>query len=150
MRDVPASLHRLEILRLIPHQGDMCLLDEVRAWHADWLLASTMTHRMTSHPLASDGRLRAIHLCEYGAQAMAIHGGLLGLASGTPARPGLLVSLRGVQLHCDYFETLPDALEVRAERLLVQRDSWQYQFQVEHAGVLLASGRAAVVAEPVS
>ncbi|HPF27008.1 MAG TPA: hypothetical protein P5528_09590 [Steroidobacteraceae bacterium] len=147
---MPQTLGRAEILRLIPHQGSMCLLDDVRAWHADWLLASTMTHRMTLHPLASGGRLRAIHLCEYGAQAMAIHGGLLGLASDTPARAGLLVSLRGVQLHCDYLETLPAALEVRAERLLVQRDSWQYQFQVEHAGHMLASGRAAVIAQDFS
>ena len=77
---------------------------------------------------------------------MAIHGGLLGLQRGVPAQPGLLVSLRAVQLNCDFFETYSGELVVRAESLLVQPASWQYQFTVLHGGELLATGRAAVMA----
>lgn len=146
MNMVAQALSRAEILKLIPHQGSMCLLDRVCGWSDETLEARTLSHRRVPHPLASDGRLRAIHLCEYGAQAMAIHGGLLGLQRGLPATPGLLVSLRAVQLHCDFFEMYAGELVVRAESLLVQPSSWQYQFSVLHGGELLATGRAAVIA----
>ncbi|MCB1624691.1 MAG: hypothetical protein KDI32_08895 [Pseudomonadales bacterium] len=146
MTSLPSVLGREEVLKLIPHQGDMCLLDSVAAWHDDWIEACTLTHRSTPHPLASNGRIRAVNLCEYGAQAMAVHGGLLCRKSGVPVRPGLLVSLRAVSLYCDFIDTFTGELKVRADRLLVQRDSWQYEFRVMHDGVPLASGRAAVVA----
>ena len=146
MNMVAQALSRAEILKLIPHQGSMCLLDRVCGWSDEALEARTLSHLRVPHPLASDGRLRAIHLCEYGAQAMAIHGGLLGLQRGVPAQPGLLVSLRAVQLNCDFFETYSGELVVRAESLLVQPASWQYQFTVLHGGELLATGRAAVMA----
>ena len=45
------------------------------------------------------GVLRALHLCEYGAQAMAAHGGLLARDTGGGAKAGMLVALRGVALH---------------------------------------------------
>ena len=69
-------LAREDILQRVPHQGDMCLWDEVLAWTATDIVLRARNHRDPAHPLRSDGRLRAIHLCEYGAQAMAVHGGL--------------------------------------------------------------------------
>jgi len=89
--------------------------------------------------------LRAIHLCEYGAQAMAVHGGLRARAAGGAARPGLLVALRGVQLHVARIDDLPGALECEAEVLVEAEASQQYGFRIHHAGLLLAEGRAAVM-----
>ncbi len=66
----------MRLLSLIPHQGAMCLLDRVVEWDKDRVLLATATHRAADNPLRLDGRLRAVHLCEYGAQAMAVHGGL--------------------------------------------------------------------------
>jgi len=91
--------------------------------------------------------LRAVHLCEYGAQAMAVHGGLLAQRNGEVAAPGLLVSLRGVKLHAARVDELPGDLDVRAEKLLDAGSSWQYAFRVEHAGLLLAEGRAVVIVQ---
>ena len=90
---VAEPIDRDAILALVPHQGAMCLWDEVRAWDAGTIQVIAHNHRNPAHPLRSDGRLRAIHLCEYGAQAMAVHGGLLARASGGSAKPGLLVAL---------------------------------------------------------
>ena len=87
---------REAILALVPHQGAMCLWDAVRAWDARSIHVIAHNHRDPAHPLRSAGRLRALHLCEYGAQAMAVHGGLLARAAGTRAEPGLLVSLTGL------------------------------------------------------
>lgn len=138
-------LDKAEWAALIPHQGAMCLLDAVVAWDEARLHARSATHRRIDNPLRSDDRLRAVHLCEYGAQAMAVHGALLARASGGAATPGYLVSLRGVDLARDRIDDLPDDLDVHAERLLGGDGSWQYAFRIEHAGMLLASGRAAVM-----
>jgi predicted hotdog family 3-hydroxylacyl-ACP dehydratase len=130
---------------LLPHQGAMCLLDEVVGWDDEAIHARSASHRAAGNPLRSDGRLRAVHLCEYGAQAMAVHGGLVARAAGTRADPGLLVSLRAVELHRARIDDLPGDIDVHASRLLGGDGSWQYAFRIEHAGALLASGRAAVV-----
>ncbi len=131
---------------LIPHRGAMCVLDEVVAWDADTIHARSRSHRSVDNPLRSDGRVRAVHLCEYGAQAMAVHGGLLARAAGGVAAPGFLVALRAVELHVERIDDLPEPLDVYAEKLLGDESGWQYAFRIEHAGSLLATGRAAVLA----
>ncbi len=136
---------RAAILSLVPHQGAMCLWDEVVDWSADAIRLRARNHRDPAHPLRRGGRLHALHLCEYGAQAMAVHGGLLARERGGVAAPGMLVALRGVALHASRIDDLPGALECEA-RALVQGDTGQqYAFRISHAGTLLAEGRAAVV-----
>ncbi len=130
---------------LIPHRGAMCLLHEVIAYDDATIHTSAISHREGNNPLRSDGRLRAVHLCEYGAQAMAVHGGLVARSRGRDAMPGLLVALRAVELGVARIDDLPGELHVYAQRLLDGGGSWQYEFRIEHARNVLASGRAAVI-----
>ena len=130
---------------LIPHQGTMCLLDAVLEHNVTRIHATSATHRDAQNPLRANNRLHAAALCEYGAQAMAVHGALLARERGGVARPGFLVSLREVELHIEYIDDLPGALDVYAEQLLDAGGSLQYAFRVEHQGRVLASGRAAVL-----
>jgi predicted exporter/predicted hotdog family 3-hydroxylacyl-ACP dehydratase len=130
---------------LIPHQGSMCLLDRVIAWTDERIELATSTHRAPANPLRENGRLRAVHLCEYGAQAMAVHGALRSRGSPQRAAPGMLVSLRAVSFSRDYVEDLPGALRVEAHCLQASESSLQYSFRVIHAEEVLAEGRAAVV-----
>jgi len=134
----------LRIAELVPHAGSMCLLERVVDWDDASVTLTTTTHRDPANPLASGGRLHAIHLCEYGAQAMAVHGGLTARMRGERARPGLLVSLRDVVLARDFVHDLPGELQVEARRLHDSGAAWQYEFRVTHAGRLLAQGRAVV------
>ena len=134
------------IAALIPHQGAMCLLDRVVEWDKDHIVLATRTHRAADNPLRLDGRLRAVHLCEYGAQAMAVHGGLSAQAAGRAAQPGFLVSLRDVKLNVDFIDQLSGELQVSAQRLLESASSWQYSFEVKHGEETLATGRAAIIA----
>jgi predicted hotdog family 3-hydroxylacyl-ACP dehydratase len=136
---------RDEIEAMIPHKGDMCLWEGVPAWNAQHIHLVATRHADPDHPLRSQGRLHAVHLCEYGAQAMAVHGGLRSRDSGTPAPPGLLVALRGVQLYCTRIDDLAGELECEAEVLVEAEGSQQYSFRISHAGLLLAEGRAAVM-----
>lgn len=131
---------------LIPHRGTMCLLERVLEWDAERVLLSTTTHRSPDNPLRRANRLRALHLCEYGAQAAAVHGGLMARRAGAQTRPGLLVSLREIELDRDYIENLAGELLVEAERLMQSESSWQYAFRVRHASEEIARGRVAIMA----
>ena len=133
------------ILAMIPHQGAMCLWDAVTDWDDARIRLRSAGHRDPAHPLRSDGKLRAVHLCEYGAQAMAVHGGLLAQMSGASVRKGFLVALRGVTLHVARIDDLPGELIGHAELLVQGEDSHQYAFRIECAGELIAEGRAAVM-----
>ncbi|HWX66000.1 MAG TPA: phosphotransferase [Rhodanobacter sp.] len=131
---------------LIPHAGAMCLLDAVQAWDANTIHAISTGHVLIDHPLRGTQGLHAVHLAEYGAQAMAVHGALLARARGIEeARPGRLVSLRDVRLFEEYVDRLDGRLDVHAECLYADDGGAQYAFHVEHRGRLLASGRAAVI-----
>jgi predicted hotdog family 3-hydroxylacyl-ACP dehydratase len=140
-----SAVDRELIAELIPHQGAMSLLDRVLSWGESNIVAVSMTHRASAHPLRSNGCLRAVHLCEYGAQAAALHGGLAARAAGTVAEPGYLVSLRDVTLNCTRIDDLAGELRIGAELLLQDSGSWQYRFTASHAGAPLASGRLAII-----
>lgn len=138
---LPAT--RAQIAALIPHQGLMCLLDEVREATVDTVVCVSRSHALPENPLRKNDRLSAVTLCEYGAQAMAVHGGMAARDSGLQPPAGWLVALRDVQLNVAYVEAA-GMLEVSARRLVASDAAWQYEFAVTQAGHLLASGRATV------
>jgi predicted hotdog family 3-hydroxylacyl-ACP dehydratase len=139
-------LAKADWAHLIPHAGSMCLLDAVQAWDEQSIHALCANHADADHPLRSPAGLHAIHLAEVGAQAMAVHGALLARAHGDETvRPGMLVSLRDVQLAEAYVDHLDGHLDVHAECLFADQRGAQYAFRVEHRGRLLVSGRAAVI-----
>ena len=67
---------REDVAALIPHQGGMCLWEHIVEWDDTRVVLETGSHRLLDNPLRANGKLRAVHLCEYGAQAMAVHGAL--------------------------------------------------------------------------
>ena len=81
---------------------------------------------------------------EYAAQAMAVHGALVGEESRRP-RVGMLTSVRGVQIHVDSLDTLDAPLDIEAERMGGDDNTVLYRFTIHCAGRLLLSGRAAVI-----
>lgn len=139
------ALDRAGILALVPHQYAMCLWDEVVAWDVQRIRLRARNHADPAHPLRARGRLHALALCEYGAQAMAVHGGLLASRQGGCAAPGMLVALREVELAVARIDDLDGMLEGEAELVAASTASQQYAFRIHHAGRLLASGRAAAM-----
>lgn len=146
-------IDRDAIEAMIPHKHGMCLWDAVRDWDDARIRLRTRSHARADNPLRSAGPLdggevlRAVHLCEYGAQAMAVHGGLRGAAAGDAPKVGFLVALRNIALHCARIDTLPGEIEGEAELLADSATTQQYAFRLFHDGTLLAEGRAAVMLE---
>jgi predicted hotdog family 3-hydroxylacyl-ACP dehydratase len=149
----PQTLSRDGIAALIPHSGTMCLLARLEAWDLQHIVCTATDHRNTGHPLRTRRGLLAPTAIEYAAQAMALHGALVGQAAGTPVTPGYLASARGVRLHVLRLDdlpipaaaTVPDALRIEAVRQAGDARQILYAFTVSHAGRLVAEGRAAVV-----
>ena len=126
----------------VPHAGDMALIDAVADWNDTTIHAIGERHGPDGHPLRSGTRLHALHLAEYGAQALAVHAVLLGEADD---RAGRLVSLRDMQLSVEYVDLSQGRLDVHAERIYADSRGAQYLFKVDQQGRTLASGRVAVM-----
>src|SRR5271154_5225809 len=95
------SLNRAWIAAHIPHQGRMCLLDEVIDWDIRRILCRSLTHRAPDNPLRAHGRLGSACGIEYAAQAMELHGALANDAAvgpGVKSDLGFLASVRDVRL----------------------------------------------------
>lgn len=137
-------LSRTQILRLIPHQGAMCLLDGVQRWDERSIVCAATNHRDVSHPLRDGGTLRSVCGIEYAAQAIAVHGGLLAGAGLTPTPVGFLAAVRDLVLRVDRLDDISGPLSIRAEALMAQGNGRMYRFAVSAGGQELLSGRVSV------
>jgi predicted hotdog family 3-hydroxylacyl-ACP dehydratase len=140
-----AALDHAWIERHIPHQGSMCLLDCVESWDEQRICCRAISHRDTDNPLRAFGRLGAACGIEYAAQAMAVHGALLGAASNAAAKVGYLVSVRGARLRVGRLDDIADDLRIEAICTTRGDNNILYEFSIEAAGQPLISGRATVV-----
>jgi predicted hotdog family 3-hydroxylacyl-ACP dehydratase len=128
----------------IPHAGAMCLLQEVVTWDAESIDCRARSHRDPANPLRSRSRLSAVHGIEYAAQAMALHGALLG-GDGAPAsRPGYIGAVRAVELHTTQLDNVTDDLDIRTERLAGDAIHVLYSFSIRAGARLLLEGRITV------
>jgi predicted hotdog family 3-hydroxylacyl-ACP dehydratase len=156
---VDASLlDRRWIMAHIPHQGAMCLLDEVIGWDTERITCRGRSHADTANPLRARGRLGILCGVEYAAQAMAVHGALTAgvstapvptsSASTTCAAPpaaGFLAALRGVTAYVARLDDVPGPLTVTAARIAGDHASALYDFELRSTVRCLLDGRATVV-----
>ena len=162
-------LNRAWIEARIPHQGRMCLLDEVLDWNAQHIRCRTTTHRAPDNPLRSHGRLGIACGIEYAAQAMALHGALAGGAAngavdcvvdsvvdsaesgapqtiaGRPSRVGLLASVRDVRLMVLRLDDIESDLICQVTHLAGDGLTAMYEFALRDRDRSLLSGRASVI-----
>ncbi len=138
-------INKAEIRKLIPHSGEMCLLDEVAQWDDRSIRCVTRTHREPTNPLRRDGHLSAVHAFEYGAQAAAVHGGLQARSAGVTAPPGYLAALRDARLHATRLDDINSSLEVRASRLFGDGANAVYECRISAGDTLIAEGRVTII-----
>ncbi|HET7868388.1 MAG TPA: hydroxymyristoyl-ACP dehydratase [Burkholderiaceae bacterium] len=145
MSSPPQTLARDGIAALIPHSGSMCLLARLVEWDAQRIVCIATNQGDAGHPLRTASGLLSPIAIEYAAQAMALHGALIGQEAGTAASPGFLASARGVRLHVLRLDDLPGELRIEATRQSGDARQILYAFTLSHAGRPIADGRAAVV-----
>jgi predicted hotdog family 3-hydroxylacyl-ACP dehydratase len=138
----------------IPHQGSMCLLEEVLSWDLQRISCRSTSHRAIDNPLRAHGKLGAACAIEYAAQSVAVHGALLQCPPATGSGFGMLTSARRVELAVARLDDLAHDLVVSALRLHSDAVSALYSFALHDRERLLAQGRlsllhgAVAVAQP--
>lgn len=135
---------RSEIARVIPHTGDMCLLDGVLEYDAQHIRCVSSSHRAVDNPLRSDDGLLALCGIEYAAQAMAIHGAW-STKCDTKPRAGYLAAVRDLRCHIARLDDLEDDLIITAERTMGDEARVIYQFNIHAGSASVMSGRATAV-----
>lgn len=135
-----------EICELIPHSGEMCLLDAVKYWDEKSITCITNTHRNADNPLRNSDGLPMISLLEYAAQAMAVHGCLLTEKEGVYIKEGYLAALHDVQIAHGCLSDIEDELEVGVERIYAEAGNMIYSMMIRTNNKILATGRATVMA----
>jgi predicted hotdog family 3-hydroxylacyl-ACP dehydratase len=128
---------------LVPHAGEMCLLARIVSAGERDIVCATDSHRSPVNPLRRDGALAALHLAEYGAQAMAVHGGLAD--QHAKERGGMLVSIRDLTLAVDRLDDISGELTISATRLVANAEGMIYTFSASASGRELGRGRVAVM-----
>jgi predicted hotdog family 3-hydroxylacyl-ACP dehydratase len=138
-------LSRERILELIPHQGAMCLLDAVSSWSDAAITCRTRSHLSPDNPLRRHGRLNGVCGIEYGLQAAALHGALLG---GRPQPAGYLAALRSVEILAARLDDPSlGMLDVSAQLEMQDAGGLIYGFRIQSTdGAVLLAGRATIVA----
>lgn len=129
----------------IPHQGSMCLLDNVEAWNQETISCRASSHRNIDNPLRAHDQLGIACGIEYAAQAMAVHGALLAPAESARPRVGYLVSVRAVTMAVTRLDDIHADLLIIANCIMSSENNILYQFSVSAADKILLEGRAAVV-----
>ena len=142
------SLDAAQIARLIPHQGDMCLLASVTQYDPQSITCMAVSHRLVTNPLRENGLLHAICGVEYAAQAMAIHGSLISGQSDKPPRGGRLAGVRSLDLKVHRLDDIEADLEINATQIMGDENSMVYEFTVDAAGRNLLKGKATVILMP--
>jgi predicted hotdog family 3-hydroxylacyl-ACP dehydratase len=141
------SIGNAQIRSMIPHSGPMCLLERVTKWDALSIECEAINHSDVSHPLAVAGKLGCLAAIEYGAQAVAIHGGLTSSEANRSDQPrvGFLASVRDVQCLVATLHQFSVPLKVTAVQQMAEATRAIYDFQVHAGEILCATGRAAIV-----
>ena len=135
-------LYKDQIEKLIPHSGTMCLIDRVDHWDAHTIRCASTSHRDPNNPLRLDDELSSIHLLEYGAQAMAIHGGLL---TNSPS-PGVLAAVRDVNIYIEKLDRIEDEIITTANVEINTATGAIYRFTITDSDTnALLNARATII-----
>ena len=135
---------RTEILSLIPHAGEMCLLDELLSWDEENISCRSTRFTTMANPLRrANNTLGTATAIEAAAQTMALHARLTAPQHGAP-RPGLLAALRDVHLPAATL-TCSGPLTLHATRLFGDDAGASYGFTVRDNNTIHLTGRATVL-----
>lgn len=124
----------------------MCLLDGVMYWDTGRIECISRTHLAKSNPLRSKGHLYAVHLIEYGVQAIAVHGGLLALSQNHRFKPAYLAAIQEAVFYIDNLDLVTGELKITTSIQMKSDTGVVYTIQIYSPETdLLTKARATVI-----
>ncbi|HJM83165.1 MAG TPA: hypothetical protein QF720_06190 [Nitrospinota bacterium] len=140
-------INKKGITKLIPHTGNIVLIDAVMRWDDNEIVCEANSHTDHGNPLRDDDQLNSLCVIEYAAQATAAHGALVASATVKP-KEGYLAGLKDITLYVDRLDNLENNLEIYAKRKISLNNSFVYDFSVSSGKISVADGRLFVIAKP--
>lgn len=92
----------------------MCLIDKVMSWDNQSIYCETASHKTLDNPLRLHNQLSSVHLIEYSAQAIAVHGGLLALKHNGTLRQGYLAAIKNAEFNIERLDKSCSCLLITA------------------------------------
>lgn len=131
-----------DIAKLIPHTGNMVLLDEISQWDNNSITATALSKTLHDNPLLEESdnyHFDSILLIEYAAQAAAVHAALLasGLGEQRPAYIGAVKNVAIMQPSLD--PTLTTT--IKASMLLANASGAIYDFECQQNQTTVISAK---------
>ena len=123
----------------------MCLLDGVLEWDDEYIICQTNSHHLLDNPLCCEQGLSALQGIEYGAQAMAVHGGLLAQREGKKIAQGFLVAARNIEITIEWLDKIAGPLLIKAKKIMHDDKHSIYEFVLSHDDQILVKGRTTVM-----
>lgn len=141
----PRTLDHHAIAALIPHGPSMCLLHRITAWdeqtiYGESVFDETLFSPDAPHPLADQNGLSSWCLIEYGAQAAAVHAGLLHSGLGA-ARPAYIGAVKSVSITQPY--VIPRTpIKIVATCLMNSANGAIYEISATQSAKVILHGRS--------
>ncbi len=146
----PLSFDKETLCKLIPHSGNMCLLDAVEYWDTTSIRCRAGDIHHPNHPLRHQGSISSLAALELGAQAMAVHGGILANTEKLPITPGYLAAIRHANIGLFDLSGITEPLIIQATRLMGDQNAQLYKFNISASGQSLVSAKATVLSSKFS
>lgn len=132
------NLNRKDIELMVPHTGNMFLIDSVVDWNPNSIVCQGSCNNF-NHPLRRNGVLPTTAAIEYAAQATAVHGCLL---NGTRTSiPGFLAKLTNISLASDEIDNSENPLNIFAQLISRTEKGCIYKFEVRGTFHPIVSGQ---------
>lgn len=131
----------ISICNLLPHDADMCLLDEMIEVDENKIICSSLSHLKAQHPLRVNGKLYNMSGIEYASQVIALHGQIERLKTQSKPLIGFLASIRNVEMHTRLLDEDEGVLMIEAMQLMRIDGAVTYEFSITSPVRLLMSGR---------
>lgn len=143
-------LEKSQIEGLLPHHGNMFLLERVFTYDRDAIECGALSHCDPENPLRHLGKLPAHAGIEYAAQAAGVHGGLLNRDVNPLATPqmGYLAVVTNMHWTVARLDDLPGSLHIFARRTAVTPGGRLYHVRIEHQARVILHGELVIALEP--
>jgi len=128
---------------LLPHRGNMVLLDHIESWSDDTLQA-TVLHQNRNLFSDTNGNVPAWVGIEYMAQAIGAFAGIHALQNGEPVRIGLLLGTRKYQAKVPYFKR-DIKITIKVEQIFMDENHLAAFDCTIHSDTLLAEAQVKAI-----
>ncbi len=146
-------MNKIEICQLLPHTGNMCLIDHLLSWDNTQLIAQTESHLKQDNPLRQGNTINSIIGIEYAAQTMALHTALLFQKQETQEQEaqknsGYLATIRNIQINAEKLNIslsdIAQPLIISVYLLMSDTQGYCYKFNISTNDVTLLSGQLTI------